>query len=98
MRRGDLQLVLLRITDELPNGAFERADEEHRRRDDRESPDEYDDGRRETSVSAESPCDRLVQRIERHGQDERPEQQGQKRREDPVAEEREDAEQPGANQ
>ena len=56
------------------------------------------DGRGEALLAADPACERSVQRIERDGQDERPDHQRQERREDDVAKPRQHSDQPGTNQ
>ena len=68
------------------------------RRDDQRDPEESQQRRRPALPAAHPGGEHLVQRVQRHGQDQRPDHQGQEGREDPVAEQGQRQDEPGADQ
>jgi hypothetical protein len=85
-RLRDLEGVVANILYQLLDRIAEQAHEHGRRRDDQHRAEDQDQRRRESLPISQLACDDLVKRIERDGEDDRPDRQVQEWREHLIAE------------
>ena len=96
--RRHLERVVLHVVDQSLHRVAERVHQRRGRHDDHDDAEQHEQRRGQSLAAADLRGHRLVQGIERDGQDQRPDHQGQERREHLKAEHGQGQDEAGANQ
>ena len=97
-RGRNLQRIVLDTLNETLQGVGQRAQQHGARRHNHDRADDRDDRRRQSLLFPHPACERLMQRVDRNRQDQRPDHQGQEGREDPIAQQDNGQNKAGADQ
>ena len=97
-RGWNLQRVVLYVVDQLMHRIAQRTHQHRRRRDDQHDANDDQQGGGESLLAPDLAGEGLVERIDRDGQDQRPDHQGQERGRDLVAQHGHDEDQAGTYQ